>query len=182
MSDATRLRIRGCFHEPPHASFDACSPENDAWMFPGSNVPVAEPEPAADALTQLCALASLAPPSLTQEPSQSTIELWAIRFNDGGFYRAYESEAEAVDVAESCNKEGAFRAGVTLHVDPQPYRLLAPPSLTRKPPTGHSSWCALTLTRGTTCDCDWFEQQARGYGLGRKGTREVIVIDSVVVE
>lgn len=41
------LRIRGCSHDPPHASFDAC-PENDAWMFAGSNIPVPDgiPRPA----------------------------------------------------------------------------------------------------------------------------------------
>lgn len=46
---AQRLRIRGCSHEPPHASFKEC-PTNDAWMYPGSNVPVADPPPYAVAL------------------------------------------------------------------------------------------------------------------------------------
>ncbi len=40
---------------------------------------------------------------------------------------------------------------------------------------GHSSWCALSRKRGNTCDCDWFEQEARGFGHGPKGYREVVV-------
>ncbi len=40
-----RLRIRGCFHEPPHPSFEACGPDNDAWMAEGSNTPVPDPLP-----------------------------------------------------------------------------------------------------------------------------------------
>ena len=50
VSDETpkqRLRIRGCFCEPPHASFAECIPENDAWMFAASNVPVEEDTPCA---------------------------------------------------------------------------------------------------------------------------------------
>ncbi len=39
-----RFRIRGCCHNPPHPSFQECTPENDAWMFPGSNEPVPETE------------------------------------------------------------------------------------------------------------------------------------------
>ena len=40
--------------------------------------------------------------------------------------------------------------------------------------SGCSEWCALKRG-GTTCDCDWFEQQARGFGEGPKGYRAIVV-------
>jgi len=40
--------------------------------------------------------------------------------------------------------------------------------------TGCAEWCALKRG-GTTCDCDWFEQQCRGFGEGPKGYRAIVV-------
>lgn len=48
-----------------------------------------------------------------------------------------------------------------------------PPSLA--PPKEHKRWCSLTRKSSPTCDCDYFEQQARGFGTGPRGTREVLV-------
>lgn len=45
--------------------------------------------------------------------------------------------------------------------------------LSRK--SGCSDWCALKQGRGTTCDCDWFEKEGRGFGEGPKGYRAVVV-------
>lgn len=38
-----------------------------------------------------------------------------------------------------------------------------PPSSTERLriPAQHSSWCALNIAGKTTCDCDWFEKEAR---------------------
>lgn len=41
--------------------------------------------------------------------------------------------------------------------------------------SGCSDWCALKQGRSTTCDCDWFEQEGRGFGEGPKGYRAVVV-------
>jgi hypothetical protein len=65
---------------------------------------------------------------------------------------------------------------------PSPLRILtaeeasAVAGLARLPrKQGHKDWCALTARRGTTCDCDWFEQEASGFGHGPPGHRAVVV-------